>query len=250
MLPELAAALIRRNVDLIAVPGTREAIAAKAATSTTPIVTLFVGDPVGAGLVTSLRAPGANLTGTSVMYADVGGKRLQLLQEISPKLRRVAILLNPNNASAAADLRASETAARQLGSQIKPVAIESRDRLDEALDEIVKYRPDGLLLLQDALIVAVRRRIADFALRPRLPSVAPARMYAESGTLLTYGPDMRATARRAATYVDRILRGAKPSDLPIEQPATFELVINLKTANALGLTIPPSVLARADQVIE
>jgi putative ABC transport system substrate-binding protein len=249
-LPDLAEALARLKVDLIAVPGTREALAAKAATPTIPIVTLFVGDPVGSGLVKSLNAPGGNLTGTSVMYADVSGKRLGLLKEFVPHLRRVALLGNPNNVSAAADIRTGEIAARSLGIDTKVVGIVSRDHLTEALKQLAGERTDGLLILQDALIVAVRRQIADFALRHRLPSATPARMYVESGSLLSYGPDMRATARRAATYVDRIFRGSKPSDLPMEQPTTFEFVINLKTAKALGLTIPPSVLARTDQVIE
>jgi putative tryptophan/tyrosine transport system substrate-binding protein len=249
-LAELAAEILRQNVDLIAVIGTREALAAKAATSTIPIVTLFVGDPVGSGLVNSLNAPGGNLTGTSVMYADVGGQRLGLLKELVPKLRSVGILGNPKNVSAAADIRASEVAGRSLGIDTKSVGMVSRDHLDEALDQLARHRIDGLLIIQDALIVAVQRQIADFALRYRLPSVTPARMYVETGSLLSYGPDMRATARRAATYVDRIFRGAKPSDLPIEQPTTFELLINLKTAKALGLTIPASLLARADQVIE
>jgi putative ABC transport system substrate-binding protein len=228
-LPELAAELVRLKVDLIAVPGTREALAAKAATSTTPIVTLFVGDPIGAGLVKSLNSPGANLTGTSVMYTDVGGKRLEFLKEIVPNLRSVTILGNPKNASTAADIRASEAAARSLGLHIKSVEIVSRDRLDETFSQLARDRSDGLLVLQDALIVAVRRQIADFALRNRVPSATPARMYVETGSLLSYGPDMRVTARRAATYVDRIFRGAKPSDLPIEQPTKFELVINANT---------------------
>jgi putative tryptophan/tyrosine transport system substrate-binding protein len=249
-LAELAAAIVRENADLIAVPGTREALAAKHATSTIPIVTLFVGDPVGSGLVSNLRSPGGNVTGTSVMCADVGGKRLELLKEIVPRLRNVAVLYNPKNASAAADLRASESATKALDVKITPLSLESRDRLDEAFNELAKHRPDGLLVLQDALIVAVRRQIADFAIRNRFPTATPARMYVDSGSLLSYVPDMRATARRAATYVDRIFKGAKPASLPIEQPTMFELVINLKTAKALGLTIPPSLLARADQVIE
>jgi putative tryptophan/tyrosine transport system substrate-binding protein len=249
-LPQLAAELATLKVDLIAVPGTREALAAKAETSTIPIVTLFVGDPVGTGLVSSLRAPGGNVTGTSLMGPDLAGKRLELLREIIPKLRRICALWNPQNASTTINLRGAMTVAKSLGIEMKAVGIPTRDRLDEALREVARDRPDGLFLFQDAVIVSLRVQIADFALRNRLPTTTQGRMYVESGCLLGYGPDMRALARRAATYADRIFRDAKPSDLPVEQPTKFELVINLKTAKALGLTIPPSLLQRADQVIE
>ena len=218
LLPDLAGALVRSRVDLIAAPGTREALAAKAATSTIPIVTLFVGDPVGTGLVTNLRSPGGNVTGTSIMGPDLGGKRLELLREVVPKLRRINAIWNPQNASTALNMRTSVAAGIALGLEIKTVALQSRDRLDEALAEVRRDRPDGLFLLQDAVIVAARARIADFALRHRLPTTTPGRMYVESGSLLGYGPDMRVIARRAATYADRIFRGAKPNDLPSNSP--------------------------------
>jgi putative ABC transport system substrate-binding protein len=235
---------------VIATSGTRETVAAKAATATIPIVMLFVGDPVGAGLVSSLTHPGANVTGTSLMAPDVSGKRLELLREIVPKLRRVAILWNPRNASAAAEMRATETAARSLGLTVYSAAVDSASRLDAAFAGMARARPDGVLVMLDALTSWHRREIAAAALTARLASIFPSWTYVESGGLVGYGPDYRAIAGRAASYVDKILKGARPGDLPIEQPTKFELVINLKTAKALGLTIPPSLLQRADRVIE
>jgi putative ABC transport system substrate-binding protein len=249
-LPEFATELVRLKVDVIATSGTTETVAAKAATATIPIVMLFVGDPVGAGLVRSLTHPGANVTGTSLMLPDLGGKRLELLREIVPKLRRVAILWNPRNASAAAEMRATETAARSLGLTVYSAAVDSASRLDAAFAGMARARPDGVLVMLDALTSWHRREIAAAALTARLASIFPSWTYVESGGLVGYGPDYRAIAGRAASYVDKILKGARPGDLPIEQPTKFELVINLKTAKALGLTIPPSLLQRADRVIE
>jgi len=249
-LPGFAAELARLKVDVIATVDTRATVAAKPATSTIPIVMLFVGDPVVSGLVSSLSHPGANVTGTSVMMSDVSGKRVELLQEMLPKLRSVAILGNPRNASTAAEMRATETAARSLGLTVYSVEVDSASRLDAALGDIARVRPGGLIVMQDALMLFHRRDIAAVALRSRLVSVFPTSDYVESGGLVSYGPDYRAIASRAAIYVDKILKGAKPGDLPVEQPTKFELVINLKTAKALGLTIPQSLLLRADQVIE
>jgi len=249
-IPGFAAELVRLKVDLIVTVGTRETIAVKAVTSTIPIVMLLVGDPVGAGLVSSLSHPGANVTGTSIMAPDVSGKRLELLREIVPKLRRVAILANPRNASTAADMRSAEAAARSLGLTVYFVEVDSAPRLGAALGDMALGGPDGVLVLQDTLIFSHRHEIAGAFLRARLPSVFMGSAYVTSGGLLGYGPDLRAIAGRAAIYVDRILKGARPGDLPIEQPTKFELTINLKTAKALGLTIPPSLLQRADQVIE
>jgi putative ABC transport system substrate-binding protein len=249
-IPEFAAELARLKVDVIATMGTREAVAAKAATSTIPIVMLFPGDPVGVGLVSSLTHPGANITGTSMMFPDISGKRVELLREIMPKLQRVAILWNPRNAAAAAEMRTTETAARSLGLTVYPVRVDSVSRLDAALADMAKGRPDGVFVMEDALMISHRREIAAAALSTRLASVFPRSAYIEDGGLVGYGPDFRAIAVRAASYVDKILKGARPGDLPIEQPTKFELVINLKTAKALGLTIPPSLLLRADLVIE
>jgi putative ABC transport system substrate-binding protein len=249
-LPGLAAELVALKVALIVTPGTQESLALKAATSTIPVVMLFAGDPVGAGLVDSLTRPGGNFTGTSLMMPDFGGKRLELLRELVPRLRRVTLLSNPRNASAVEDVRAIEGTAKSLGLVVHSIGVDSVDRLGEALARIANVRPDGVLVLQDSLTFARRRDIAEFALDKKLVCVFPGRAYVESGGLLGYGPDLRELAVRAASHVDRILKGAKPADLPVEQPTKFELVINLKTARALGLTIPPSLLARADHLIE
>jgi putative ABC transport system substrate-binding protein len=249
-LAELAAELVRLKLDLIVGVGTRELLALKAATSRIPIVMLYPGDPVGAGVVSSLTHPGGNITGTSLMFPDLGGKRLQLLHEIVPRLRRVTLVWNSQNASTAADMRATEVAAKSLGLTIRPLSVDSVSGLDGALAELTRERTDGVVVLQDTVMFTRRRAIAEAALRNSLPTAFPGRAYVESGGLLGYGPDLRAIAARAAAYVDKVVKGTRPADLPIEQPTKFELVINLKTAKALGLTIPPSVLARADQLIE
>jgi ABC-type uncharacterized transport system substrate-binding protein len=249
-IPGFASELVRLKVDVIVAVGTRETIAAKAATSTIPIVMLAVGDPVGAGLVTNLTRPESNVTGTSLMVPDLGGKRLELLREIVPRLKRVAILGNPRNASTAAELRATETAAQSLRVAVDFLGVDSASRIDVALAEMARDQPDGMLVLQDALTFAHRREIAAAALRLRLPTVLPTALYVSSGGLISYGYEPRAVAGRGASYVDRILRGAKPADLPIEQPTKFELVMNRKTAQALGLTISPALLIRIDRIIE
>jgi ABC-type uncharacterized transport system substrate-binding protein len=249
-IPEFASELVRLKVDVIVTVGTRETIGAKAATATIPIVMLAVGDPIGAGLVTSLTRPDSNVTGTSLMVPDLGGKRLELLREIVPKLQRVAILGNPRNASAAAELRAVETAAQSLGLAVYLLEVDSASRVDVALADMARDRPDGMLVLQDALTFAHRREITAAALRLRLPAVLPTALYVSGGGLVSYGYEPRAVARRGASYVDRILKGAKPADLPIEQPTKFELVINRKTAQTLGLSISPSLLLRSDRIIE
>jgi putative ABC transport system substrate-binding protein len=208
------------------------------------------GDPVGAGLIKSLAHPGANITGTSLMMPDLGGKRIQLLKEIVPTMRRVAILGNAKNASSAMDMRATETAAKLIGLQVHVVGLDSSDRLESGLEEMVNERPEGVVVVQDSLTLVHAERIAKIALRNRLASIVPGRNYVESGGLAGFGPNLDAIQRRAAVYVDRILKGAKPADLPVEQPTKFELVINLKTAKALGVTIPDTLLTTADEVIE
>jgi putative ABC transport system substrate-binding protein len=249
-LRDLAAELVEQKLDLIAAPGTQALLALKAATSTIPIVMIYPGDPIGAGIVSSLSRPGGNITGTSLMVPELGGKRLEILKELVPGLRRAVILWNPKNASTLADLRSIQSAAKLLGAQLHLVSVHAPGGLNDALGQVSRARPDGVLVLQDTLTFNARKDIADFALRDRLITVFTGRVYVDSGGLLSYGPDITVVGRRAAVYVDRILKGAKPSELPIEQPTKFELVINLKTAKALGLTIPPSLLARADQVIE
>src|SRR5262245_29456269 len=216
-IPGFASELVKLKVDAIVTIGTRETIAAKAATSTIPIIMLAVGDPVGAGLVTGLPRAESNVTGTSLMNPDLGGKRLELLREIVPGLQRVAILGNPRNASAAAELRATETAAQSLRLAVYFVGVDSASRVDVALADMARDRPDGMLVLQDAVTFAHRREIAAAALRIGLPTVLPTALYVSSGGLISYGFEPRAHAGRAASYVDRILKGATPGDLPVEQ---------------------------------
>lgn len=184
------------------------------------------------------------------MYPDIGGKRLELLREVVPVCRRVAILGNLKNAASAADIRATEAAANSLGMQAYIVSVDSSDSLADSLGEIVKGTPDGLLVIQDSVVATSRARIAEFAIQNRLAAVFPGRVYVESGGLIGYGPSLAHVARRAVAYVEKILNGAKPSDLPVEQPTTFELIINSRTAKALGLTLPSSLMARAEEVIE
>jgi putative ABC transport system substrate-binding protein len=184
------------------------------------------------------------------MAPDLSGKRLQLVKDLMPALRRVVVIWNPANASSASDMRSTETIAASLGLQMQFLPVDGPARLQDALNEIAQIKPDAILAIQDTVILNNRKTLVDFALRHRLVTVFPGRAYVESGGLLGYGPDLAAVGKRAAAYVHRIFNGAKPADMPIEQPTKFELVINLKTAKALGLTIPPSLLARADQVIE
>ena len=246
----LATELVNLKVDVIIAPGTAAALAAKEATSTIPIVTILVGDPVGSGLIASLARPGGNVTGTSSSGAEVTTKQLELIREIVPGLSRIAVLSNRTSVLHVTLLKELEVAARTLHVRLHPVGVRTPEDLERALTAIVKERPGALIPLDDPLIFQQRRRIADFALRHRLPTTSFQRFFTEAGTLLSYGPSFPDLYRRAATYVDRILKGAKPADLAVEQPTKFELVINLKTAKALGLKIPPSLLHRADQVIE
>jgi putative tryptophan/tyrosine transport system substrate-binding protein len=249
-LPELATELVGLKVDVIVSPNTQALLALQQATSTIPIVMTSPGDPVGAGLVKSLAHPGANITGTSLMMADIGGKRLELLKEIVPTMARVVIFGNSKNASTAVEMGATEAAARSMGLQVRMVSVDSSDRLENGLDEMVNAKPDGVIVAVDSLTATHLERIVKVALQNRLASIAPGRLYVESGGLAGFGANLEAVARRAAVYVDKIFKGARPADLPVEQPTHFELVINMKTAKALGITIPPAVLARADQVIE
>jgi putative ABC transport system substrate-binding protein len=246
----LAAELANLKVDLIIAPGTAAALAAKEATSTIPIVTVVAGDPVGSRLIASLARPGGNVTGMSSAGGEVTAKQLELIKEILPRLSRIAVLSNRTTALHVTLLKELEVAARPLRVSLQPLDVRAPQDLDRAFMTIAKERPEALIPLDDPLIYQERRRIADFALRHRLPTASFQRFFTEAGTLVSYGPNFADLFRRAAIYVDRILKGAQPAELPVEQPRTFELVVNLKTAKALGLTIPPSLLARADQVIE
>jgi putative ABC transport system substrate-binding protein len=253
-LPALAAELVALKVDVIVVGGsTVAALAAKQATRTLPIVFALAGDPVGSGLVTSLARPGGNVTGLSILAAELVGKRLELLTQAVPGVTRVAVLRLPGALGERTEqdmLKEAEAAARALG--VRPQFVEARGPadFDRAFSDMTRARAGALTVLPNNMFVRERRRLVDLAAKNRLPAVYLGREFVDAGGLMSYGPNSADVFRRAATYVDKILKGAKPSDLPVEQPTKFELVINLKTAKALGLTIPPSLLGRADQVIE
>ena len=245
-LHELAAELVRLNVDVIVASPTASIRAAQRATKTIPIVMALSGDPVGSGFVASLAHPGGNITGLTSVAQELTAKRLELLKAIAPAMSRVSFLANRSTPKRF--VTEIEAAGRVLGTQISPVMVEDAGELDRAFAAMAKARVDGLVV--DLVLDEYRRQIADLAIRHRLPTISGPREFAEAGALMAYGPDYPDLFRRAAIYTDRILKGAKPADLPVEQPTKFELVINMKTAKALGITIPPSILARADQIIE
>jgi putative ABC transport system substrate-binding protein len=249
-LPDFAAELVRLKVDVIVAGGTLGPLAAKHATGTIPIVLAAAGDPVGTGLVASLAKPGGNVTGLSNHSADLTGKRLQHTKEVVPGLSRIAVLWNAANPIAELVFKETEIAARTLGVQVQSVEVRRSEDFDSALPATVSGGAGALFVIDDPLVFRNRMRIADFAARNRLPATAFYKQFAEAGGLMTFGASLADLYRRAAIFVDKILKGAKPADLPVEQPTTYELVINLKTAKTLGLTIPPSLLQRADQVIE
>jgi ABC-type uncharacterized transport system substrate-binding protein len=246
-LPRLASELVQFNVDVILAAGAPAAFAARSATAKVPIVFAHVYDPVEIGLVTSLAHPGGNVTGLSQISADLGGKRLGLLKELLPKLRRVAILWHPANLTNLSQKKGVEVAARTVGVDTKSVPVQDPNHFGSAFEDARGV--DALMQMDDPLFATHFRQLAELAVRSGLPAIAGLREYVDAGGLMSYGADFGDLYRRAATYIDKILKGAKPADLPIEQPSKFELVINLKTAKALGLTIPRSLLLRADQVI-
>src|SRR3989454_497288 len=249
-LPDLAAELVSLSVDVIVAGGTPPPLAAKRATRTIPFVMTSAGGPVGSGLVASLARPGGNVTGLSTFTRELAAKRLQLLKEVVPGVSRVAVLWNAANPYAVLNMRETEAAAQTLGVQVQSLEVRGPDDFENALPAAIRGRAGALIVVDDPLTFAYRMRIADFAARNRLPAMYGFREFAEAGGLTAFGANLADLYRRAATYVDKILKGAKPSDLPVEQPTKFELVINMKTAKALGLTIPQSLLLRADQVIE
>jgi putative tryptophan/tyrosine transport system substrate-binding protein len=251
--PGLAAELVRLKVDIILAAGGAGVVrAAKNATKTIPIVMVGGGaDPVEAGLVESLARPGGNVTGVTNLVSQLGGKRLELLKEAVPKVVRVAVLYELANPSSVLEVKeVLPVAARALKLVIQPWEVRAADAIEKIFAALNKERPDGLYVPPGPLMRANEKRIARFALKSRLPSMYQSREAMEAGGLMSYGADLADSYRRVATYVDKILKGAKPSDLPVEQPTKFELVVNLKTAKQIGLTIPPNVLARADKVIK
>jgi putative ABC transport system substrate-binding protein len=249
-LPDLAADLVRLKVEVIVTTATSDALAAQKATKAIPIVMVAAGNPVANGLVESLARPGGNVTGLSQMLQELSGKRLELLKELVPRLSRAAVLWNPDSASATLNWEEHQQPARQLGIQLQSLEVRSPNELDKAFEAATGARAGALAILPDPVISTNLERIVDFATRSRLPSTYQSSEFADAGGLLTYGPDRADLFRRAATYVDKILKGMKPGDLPVDRPTKLELVINLKTAKALGITIPQSVLFRADRVIE
>jgi len=249
-LPGLAAELVRLKVNAIVAGGPPAIQAAKQATETIPIVMAAVADPVAIGFVASLARPGGNITGMSGMGSELVGKQLELLKEVVPKVSRVALLGNPANPNYAQLVRHAQDAARALGVRLQPLEARDPSEIDKAFAAITTERAGAVIVLADTVLLDHRTRIADHAARRRLPTVSWLIEHAEAGGLLAYGSSLSDSFRRAATYVDKILKGAKPADLPVEQPTTFELVINLKTAKALGLTIPQALLLRADRVIQ
>jgi putative ABC transport system substrate-binding protein len=247
---EHAAELVRLKVDVLVTDGLPAARVAKQATRTIPVVMGAVGDPVRGGVVTSLARPGANITGLTLVTAEMNIKRIEFLKAAVPGSTRVAVLMNPDNPSSDLATRETEAAARSLGLTLHVVEARDPAALDRAFSEILKGQARTVVVLPDPMLFAQRTRIVALAAKSQLPAVGEAREFAVAGGLMAYGPRITENFRRAAVYVDKILRGAKPGDLPVEQPTTFELVINLNTAKALGLTIPPSLLLRADEVIQ
>ena len=248
--PTLAADLVRLKAGVIVAVGGVATQAAQQATRTIPIVMSVVIDPVGSGLVASLARPGGNVTGLSLMAPDLVGKQLEVLKEVVPKVSRVALLWNPDNPGSAPQLREAEIAARALGVRLQTLKARTPQEIDGAFAAMTREQPDALVVLLDGIFTNQVKQIAERAAKRRLPSTYGVHEYAEAGGLVVYSPSLLDLERRATTFVDKILKGAKPGDLPVEQPSKFELIINIRTAQAFGLTIPPALLLRADRVIE
>jgi putative tryptophan/tyrosine transport system substrate-binding protein len=250
-LPELAAELVRLPVDIIVAGGSTAIRAAQDATRTIPIVMAAAGDPVGTGLITSLARPGGNITGVSLLSAELPGKRLEILKEAVSQSTRIAVLMNPTNPGSARQLRNLTEASRALGLHLHVVELRRPEELDGAFAAMTREQVDALFVMDEPLLMnSLRAQIADFAAKSKVPAIYGWRAYVDAGGLLAYRPRLPDVIRRAAVYVDKSLKGAKPGDLPVEQPTTFELIINLKAAKALGLTIPSTLLFQADEVIQ
>jgi putative ABC transport system substrate-binding protein len=249
-LPALAAELVQLKVDVLVAAGVQPTSAAQKATTTIPIVMANSIDPVGSGFVASLARPGGNITGLSNLIGDLSAKHFEMLRSIAPKLSRVAILVNPTNSGHTTILKTVQTAAQKTNVKILPVEARNPQEIESALLAITRQNAEAVIVANDLFLNQQRHQIAALAAKNRLPSVSAVREFVEAGGLMSYGPNFVENYRRAATYVDKIIKGAKPGDLPVEQPTKFELVINRKTAKALGLTIPQSLLISADKVIE
>jgi len=249
-LPELAAELVRLNLDVIVTPGTPASMAAKKATSTVPIIFAGVADAVGAGLVATFARPGGNVTGLTSISAELGGKRLELLKVVAPKASRVTVLYNPADRSNVLVLKELQESSRALGLTLQPLAVRGPGEFEGAFAAMMRERVHALFGAAGVLTTEHRRLLVGLAAKTRIPAMWGERQFVEAGGLMSYAGNFYDEVRRSATYVNKILKGAKPADLPVEQPTKFVLVINLKTAKALGLTIPPSLLSRADEVIQ
>lgn len=248
-LPNLAAELVRQKVDLIVTHGTPGTLAAKQATKTIPIVMALTGDAVANGLVTSNARPGGNITGTSFFFPELNAKRLELLKEALPRARRIAALANPDNPATAGALKAMEQMAGSLTADFHVVDVRGPDEFPRAFSEMVRKRVEGVVVLDDGMLIGNAGKVADLTTKNRLPAIG-FQEYVDAGGLMAYGANFPKLWRRAGSFVDKILKGTRPADLPVEQASNFDLIVNLKTARALGLVIPPSLLGRADQVIE
>jgi putative tryptophan/tyrosine transport system substrate-binding protein len=249
-LSELGAELARLQVDVIVTLAPQATLAAKNATQTIPIVFVAMGDPVASRIVASLARPGANLTGTTRMISDMSAKHVELLKEVDPSLAKLAVLWNPTNSSHAPALQAVHTVAQSLSLQVQPFEVRVPSDLDDVFATIIRERPDGVLFIADPIFFIQLNRMADFVVSNRLPAIANFTEFPKLGGLMGYAPSIPDEFRHAASLIDKILKGAKPADLPVEQPTKFQLVINLKTAKTLGLSIPSALLATADEVIE
>jgi putative ABC transport system substrate-binding protein len=249
-LPQLAAELVTANVDVIVTGSTPGALAAKRATNTIPIVMVTTGDPIQGGLVASLARPGGNITGVTALGQALNAKRIELLKEVVPGVKRVAVLANPSSPYTEPFLQQGEAAAQVLGLGVSVVEAREPNDIEPAIQKAVALQAEGLMVLADIMFITHRRRIVDLATNNRLPSIYGERGSLQAGGLMFYGASLPDMYRRAAFHIDKILKGAKPADLPVEQPTKFELALNLKTAKTLGLTLPQSLLARADEIIE
>ena len=249
-LPVLVTELVASKVDAIFTISYPAALAAKNGTTTVPVVMISAGDPVEAGLVQSLARPGGNITGISDVATELSAKRLELLKELIPGLRRVAMLWNANDLGMTLRYRAAARVAGSVGLAVQSLGVREPDDFESAFSAMTREKPDAILMVSDALTLLNRKRVYDYAAANRLPAIYETKSFARDGGLMSYGPDQAESAAIAAALMDRILKGAKPAELPVQQPTKFELVINVKTSKALGLTVPPALLARADEVIE
>jgi putative ABC transport system substrate-binding protein len=249
-LPALAADLAQRHVDVILTAGTESTAAARNATKTIPIVMAAVGDPIAAGFIASLARPGGNITGASLLATELTAKRLQLLKEVLPALTRLAVLWSAANASVVQKLKQIQAAAPQFGVQLHPFELRGPDDLDKGFESAVQFGAHAVMTTEDAIQITYRARVVELGKRHRMPVASEFGEFAQAGTLMSFGPSILDQFRYAASYVDKLFRGARPGDLPVEQATRFELIVNLKTAKALGVMIPPSVLGRADEVIQ